>query len=211
MKKVLIALVAALAVWALYKLKYPTYTWRYRMAIEVDVVGGTTRTASSVIEVTYRRAPALLPEMRGFDSWARGQAVFVELPGKKNIVALLASGPRGENGDYPLNLAQRAYKANIKDLPSLRGRRELATDQMPTLITVLNPNDAASIQVVKPGELGGLADVHLRSISVELTNDPVTAFDIDEQLPLVRDEERKRLETILPDVFSPRSSIFVRR
>lgn len=210
MKKIVFALVAATALWGLYKLKYPTYVWRYRLAVEVEA-GGQIRTASSVIEVTFAREPKLLPEMKGFDSWATGQAVFVELPGNKNLVALLASGPRGANGDYPLNLAQRAFKANVEDLPSLKGRRELVADQAPTLITVPNPKDVASIKVVKPDELDSLMGVHFRSFSIELTSDPITVFDIDIRLPFVSDEEKKRLEFIKADVFSPRSSIFVRR
>jgi hypothetical protein len=210
MKKIAFALLAVAAVWALYKLKYPTYTWRYRITVQVDA-GGEIRTGSSVVEVNAALEPRLLPEMRGLDSWARGQAVYVELPGKMNVVALLASGPAGENSDYPLGLAQRVFKSKIEDLPSLSGRRQLATDQMPTLITVANPIDAASIRIIKPDELDSLMGVHLRSVSIELTKDRITDIDIDDRLPFVTDEEKKRLEIIRPNVFSPRASIFVRR
>ena len=51
MKWFLGIIVAIAAVAGLYKLKYPTYTYRYRMTVEVDV-GGEVRSQSSVIEVS---------------------------------------------------------------------------------------------------------------------------------------------------------------
>jgi hypothetical protein len=151
--KVLIGLIAVMLAYGFYKIKYPTYTYRYRMTVEVEA-GGQTRSGSSVIEVSATRQPHVLPEVLPFVRSAEGQAIFIDLPEGKNIVALLASGQFGERRDYPLDVVPRVFKVNnVEDLPNLTGKRELPSDQMPTLITVINPNDATTAQVVKPAAL----------------------------------------------------------
>src|ERR1700748_1843282 len=101
MKWFLGIIVAIAAVVGLYKFNYPTYTYRYRMTVDVDA-GGEVSSRSSVIEVTVARQPKILPEVLPFHRSAQGQAVFVDLPAGKNIVALLTSGAFGEFRDYPL-------------------------------------------------------------------------------------------------------------
>jgi hypothetical protein len=54
--KLIHILIAVMLVYGFYKIKYPTYTYRYRMTVAVDA-GGETRSASSVIEVTATRVP----------------------------------------------------------------------------------------------------------------------------------------------------------
>jgi hypothetical protein len=204
-------MVAIAAVVGLYKLKYPTYTYRYRMTVEIDA-GGEVRSRSSVIEVTLTRVPQLTTEMGPFEYSAQGQAVFIELPAGKNIVALLASGETGERRDYPVDVVPRVFKVKkVEDLPKLRGRRELAPDQMPTLITVADPADAKTAQVVKLSSIDGLLGAHLRSISVEMTTESVPAPDIELHLPFLIKERGQRVEYRYPNVFSPFYSSFVRR
>lgn len=206
MKKLVVAFVVVLMIFVLYKLRYPTYTYHYRMTVEVDA-GGEIRLGSSVIEVNARRQPQLLPEIGPFERWARGQAVFVPLPGGKNIVALLASGARGGNADYPFQIIHRVFNVeDIERLATLHGRRELAADQMPTLVTVTDRDDGASTLVVKPEELPDLLGVRLRSIEIEMTTDPTTAPDIEARLPFLIDECKNTLE-----MGFPRCSYFVRR
>jgi hypothetical protein len=199
------------AVVGLYKFKYPTYTYRYRMTVEVDA-GGEVRSPSSVIEVAVARVPQITTEVGPFERSAQGQAVLIELPAGKNIVALLASGETGERRGYPLDIVPRVFKINkVEDLPKLRGRRELAPDQMPTLITVADPADAKTAQVVKLASIDGLLGAHLRSISVEMTTDALTAPDIELHLPFLVKERDERVEYRYPNVFTPFYSSFVRR
>jgi hypothetical protein len=210
MKWFLGIIVAIAAVAGLYKFKYPTYTYRYRMTVEVDA-GGEVRSRSSVIEVTVTREPKILPEAGPFHRSAQSQAVFIELPAGKNIVALLTAGAFGERPDYPLDVIPRVFKVeNAEDLPKLRGQRELAPDQMPTLITVTDPADARTAHVVNRSSIGSLLGVHLRSISVEMTTDSVPAPDIESHLPFLVKERDQRVEYRYPDVFTPFYSSFVR-
>jgi hypothetical protein len=200
-----VGVAVVLAVPALYKLKYPTYTYRYRMTVEVDA-SGDIRSGSSVIEVTARRQPQFLPEIGPFEIWARGQAVFIALPGGKNIVALLASGPQGQNADYPTLIVHRLFHVNVEQAPSLHDRRELVAGEMPTLVTVTDPNDGASTLEVKPETLPGLLGVRLRSIEIEMTTEPPMAPDIEMRLPFLVDECKNTLEWGFP-----RCPYFVRR
>ncbi|MBU6464525.1 MAG: hypothetical protein KGK01_17115 [Bradyrhizobium sp.] len=209
--RIIYVLVALVVVVGLYKLRYPTYTYRYRMTVEIDA-GGEIRSHSSVIEVSLTRQPRILPEVLPFHRSAQGQAVFIELPAGKNLVALLASGAVGEHRDFPFDVIPQVFKIkNVEDLPKLRGRRELAADQMPTLVTVANPGDAKTVQVVKLASIDSLLGVHLRSISVEMTTDSVPAPDIERHLPfLVQARERQRSEIGYPNVFTPFYSSFIR-
>ena len=60
-----------------YKLLYPTYTYRYRLSVEVETPD-EIRSGSSVIEVRYEMFPELLTE-RDHISRVFGEAVFVDL------------------------------------------------------------------------------------------------------------------------------------
>jgi hypothetical protein len=187
--KILLSLIAVMLAYGFYKIKYPTYTYRYRMTVEIDA-GGQTRSGSSVIEVTVTRVPQILTEVGPYERSVEGQAIFIDLPGGKNIVALLASGAVGETG-FSVDIIPRVFKEpnarapKVEDLPDLRGRRELTKEQMPTLVTVSDPNDARTARVVDVDDLGSTLGVHLRSISVEMTKAAVTPIDMERHLPFL--------------------------
>jgi hypothetical protein len=215
--KAIHVLIALMLIYGFYKFKYPTYTYRYRMTVAVDVAG-ETRSASSVIEISATRVPQILPEVLPYERSAWGQAVFIQLSSGKNIVALLTSGPVGERRDYPFEVIPLAFRTSknkwidYDEVPTLRGRRELTRDQMPTFVTVSDPNDGRTARVVNVDDLATTLGVHLRSISVEMTKDAVTPIDIERHLPfLVVAEAQQRREMGYPGVFTPYYSSFVRR
>jgi hypothetical protein len=216
MKKLGIA-VAVVAIAAfLYKLKYPTYAYRYRMTVEIDV-GGEIRSGSNVIEVTVSRQPQFLPEVGPLSQSVRGEAVFVQTSDGRNVVALLASGADGENVDYPRQIVPRQLNLNLfddralADLPKLSGRWELASDRLPTLVTVSNPNDWKTARVISPDQLDQALGVRLRSITITMTTDSVTSGEIEVRLPFLV-TQRADLSHLYsyPHVFSPHYSSFMR-
>ena len=126
-------------------------------------------------------------------------------------MALLTSGAAGERRGFPVDVIPRAFKVNkVEDLPKLTGRRELTPDQMPTMITVAEPADAKTAQVVKLASIDSLLGARLRSISVEMTRDSLPAPDIEVHLPFLVKEREQHLEYRYPNVFSPFYSSFVR-
>lgn len=179
---VLLALV--LGLYGLYLYNFPSYSHRYRLIVEIEA-DGEIRQASNVVEVTIREEPIpgrgrlLVPSVRG-------EAIFVDIGKNRNIVALL-SFPARANGLPPVEpymLARIAFDlpphANdieaYRKLESLRGSTELAGSLIPRMITLTNITDPTTIKPIQPEKLqqhfGGA--VHLRRVSIELTNDSFT-------------------------------------
>jgi hypothetical protein len=121
-----------------------------------------------------------------------GEAVFVDLGGQRNIVALLASGPYAEAAAYPEGVVRSHFKQNLTidrhaaSLSSLRGRWELPSENLPTLVTFSSPDDSATVKVLRPDQLEQFfgPNVRWRGIVVEMTTDPVTQI-IESKLPWV--------------------------
>ncbi len=186
-----IAALAIVGVFAVYKLSYPTYTYRYRMTVNVEV-DGQLRSGSSVIEVNVSKQVRFLPDVNPLGYAERGEAIFVDLGKGRNIVALLASGAFAEGIDHHAFIVTKHFKMNLFDdrqlasLPGLRGRWELARDDLPTLVTFANPSDPTTLRLIAPDQLEQTfgEGVHWRGIVVEMTTDAVTTA-IQAKLPWV--------------------------
>lgn len=176
-----IAVAAIVAGVLLYRVSYPTYTYRYRMTINVEV-DGQMRSGTSVIEARISKQPVFLPGVNPLDYSERGEAVFVDLGAQRNIVALLASGPYAESAAYPSVLVPRHFKLNLFDdrqlasLSQLRGRWELPSADLPTLATFSNPSDPSTIELLRADQLERRFGSNVRwgSITIEMTTDPIT-------------------------------------
>ena len=165
---------------AWYMLAYPTYTYRYRMTVNV-MVGGVVHTGSSVIEVRLSRQPRILPDVLLVVPHVAGNAVFVDLGGGRNVIALLASGPNGFNVNYPYQVVPQLFRVAYDDrdlptLPNLRGRREISAQYLPTFVTFANLNDPKSARLVTADEFAKILGPDVRFIGawIEMTSDTVT-------------------------------------
>jgi hypothetical protein len=160
---------------------YPSYSYRYRMTVEV-MVDGVLHSASSVVEIKLQTQPqfgSALPIVPG----TRGEATFVDLGGARNVVALLASGSDGDNVDYPIQIVPRLFNihGNLPKLESLRGRRDIPEQYLPTLAT-FDLRDTTIARVVSPGEFENVfgPNVRFKRAWIEMTTEPVT-LGIDEK------------------------------
>ena len=109
----------------------------------------------------------------------RGEAVFVDLGGGRNVIALLAAGPRAENVNYSDSIVPGLFNVPFKDwakLGRMRGTRDVPPSRMPTFVTFKNLNDPKSTRLVQPDEFPQVfgANVHLKDVKVEMTNERVT-------------------------------------
>jgi hypothetical protein len=130
----IVLLVGGGLVW--YKVAYPTYTYRYRFAIAVEV-DGQTKTASSVIEIRVATQPMSVIFSPVSNS-VYGDAVFLDLDAKGNVIALLGFGPNGSENYMPFLVPTLFDLGGVDNLPKLerlRGTRELTGKWLPTLIT----------------------------------------------------------------------------
>jgi hypothetical protein len=164
---------------AWYRLAYPVYTYGYRMTFEV-IVGGELRSNSSVIKIELQTQPNLLSNPPVV-ARVHGDAVFVDLGGGRNVVALLAEGPHGESGDYPIRLVPLLFppiyydRDHLPKLASLRGRRDVSEANLPTLAT-FDLNDPGNARVVKPDEFETVfgPGIRFKRLWIEMTDAPVT-------------------------------------
>jgi hypothetical protein len=134
-----------------------TYTYRYRLTVEVETPDGL-KSSSSVVEFSARPKAGWIPQTSGIAPSARGEAVFVDLGGGRNVIALLASGPKAEYFDYPYYVVPRHFKLGRNDLQelktysSLQGQWDLPSQDLPTLITFSDLSDPTTAQVLQPSE-----------------------------------------------------------
>src|SRR3954447_23675520 len=99
-----IALLAALVIGDQIRINRPGH--KYRMTVEVETPAGV-KSASSMLAVTPDRSYA-----RDRGTRASGDAVYVDLGGGKNLVALLAHLDKTLDTDAINYVALRAYPAS---------------------------------------------------------------------------------------------------
>jgi hypothetical protein len=180
-------LIGVVLVW---QVAFPTYSYRYRLTVSIEI-DGQAHTGSSVIEVTFRPRPDF-GNGAGYLPGIRGQAVFVDLAARGAVIALLRTGESSldlKNGPWDATwIAARAFgnestNPELPDLPRLRGRRQLAPNNMPQFIWLPNIADPNNAQRFRPEVVNSLfgPDARLEA-QVEITRDPIIV-DIDRKLP----------------------------
>jgi hypothetical protein len=120
----------------------------------------------------------------------RGEAVFVDLGAGRNVIALMAHGPRGESVDQMITLPVEAYGYSKWDEPAWEGRAkmqgpvELRPPLVPTLVTFSDLNDPKSARVVLPGEVEQVLGpgTRFKGAWIDMTSDPATQ-EIERKLP----------------------------
>ena len=173
----------------IYKGVFPTYSYRYRMTVEVTV-DGVVHSGSSVIEVRLVRQPQVLSGVPRVLARARGEAVFVDLGKGRNVVALLASGPNGSKGGYPTYIVSQHFELSMWDdwdlakYSDLRGDWDLPKNEMPTFVSFSNLQDPGTLHIVPPDEFPQIlgAGVSAPKVTIEMTRDRVTE-EIASKLP----------------------------
>lgn len=179
--------VGAAAVW---HLKYPSYSLRYRLAVQI-VADGAVHTGSSVIKVTWTSGP-VLGDGGTFHPSLQGQAVFVDLGLHGALVAALYNGesygPAPDGAFGAVWVGARAFgnqstNAELPELPALHGVRHLAPDNMPRLIWFPDPRDPTTAQKILAADLSKTIGqtVRFADATVEITRDPIVV-DIDKKL-----------------------------
>ena len=136
----------------------PRANYAFRLTIRV-LVGDDVRSGSSVIAVSAEIPPRWLPGGGGFVTRVRGEAVFVDLGTRGNLVGLLGCGPNAA-ADCIAALPLRALGLWISDGPrdmkrlsELSGAAELKGEDIPTLVTFGDLTDPSTARVIGRDEL----------------------------------------------------------
>jgi hypothetical protein len=213
------------ALWLGMMFAFPTYTHRFRLTIEIDTPEGV-RSGSSVIEVSRKDVRWVLIAQGQYEFRVRGEAVFVDLGDRRNVVALLAHGPNAENVDQMISLPIEAHGYDKWDEKAwsgkvtVRGPVELKPPLIPTLVTFADPADPRSARVIYAtlvqearsgsaaarGEPGIAVDrfgemfgsgVRLKRAWIETTDESITS-GIEHHLPWLLHVERYRTDPTNP-------------
>jgi hypothetical protein len=149
-----IALLAALVIGDQIRINRPGH--KYRLTVEVETPEGR-KSASGVLAVHPDRGYS-----RGGRTRTVGDAVFVDLGGGRNLVALLAH----IDGKLELEginyVALRAYAAasgkrvSFNEMSRLTGVVPLTGELVPVLVSFADPADPATARTVKPDDAGAV-------------------------------------------------------
>jgi hypothetical protein len=145
-----IALLAALVIGDQIRINRPGH--KYRLTVEVETPEGR-KSASGVMAVHPDRSYS-----RGGHTRTAGDAVFVDLGGGKNLVALLAHIDGKLELDGMNYVALRAYtvasgkRASFNEMNRLTGIVPVKGELIPVLVMFADPSNPATARVVPPGE-----------------------------------------------------------
>ena len=145
-----VALLAALVIGDQIRINRPGH--KYRLTVEVETPEGV-KSASGVMAVHPDRSYS-----RGGRTQTRGDAVFVDLGGGKNLVALMAHPDKSLDLDGINYVALRAYGAAggkrvaFNDLNRMTGIVPVKDGVIPVLVTFTDPGDPGSARSVAPDD-----------------------------------------------------------
>jgi hypothetical protein len=162
-----LGLLAALVIGDQIRINRPGH--KYRMTVEVETPDGV-KTASGVLAVTPDRSYA-----RDRGTRTLGDALYVDLGGGKNLVALLAHLDKTLDLDAINYVALRAYPAatgkrvNFNDMSKQTGAVPVTGALTPVLAAFADPANPGSAKVVSPDNAEAVLGkgFRLRGISAE--------------------------------------------
>ncbi len=180
-----------------YKYCYPTYSYRYRLTVNIEA-DGKLHSASSIVEVSW--SAFFLPSYH-FNPRLRGQAPLVDLGSRGVLVATLVTGdsygPAQDGAWGALWIAARAFRLDSTNeqlplLSTLRGQRALPLDDLPRFVWFPNPEDPKTARKVLAQDFSTVLGPSVRFVGalVEITNDPIV-IDIPDRLPWLKSLEQK--------------------
>jgi hypothetical protein len=169
-------LLAALVIGDQIRINRPNH--KYRLTVEVETPEGV-KSASGVMAVHPDRSYS-----RGGKTSTKGDAVFVDLGGGKNLVALLAHIDKSLELDEINYVALRAYKAagqnvSFNQMSRVTGTVPVTGEVTPVLVSFADPADPATARLVPSDNIEGALGkgIRLRGISAEVVPNGVWPLD----------------------------------
>jgi hypothetical protein len=131
---------------------------RFRLTVTAETPAGP-RSASGVLEATYGKIRDFNGGGLSYQASMRGEAVFLDLGQGRHVIMLMENGPGGSSFPYlPTTVllglpGTFGIDALLKG-QKLQGAKDLATKDIPMLVTFGDLNDPASARVVPPTDQG---------------------------------------------------------
>ena len=170
------------------------WSWHQKLTVDVQTPAGV-KTASSVSEGSWEIAPTWfkIGDSGGGhgEGWLKGEAVVLELAPQKYLFALLshysAETAIQVFANPPLRTDnRREYIPALERIASSSDSSTLSAEHYPLLVTFDDINDPASVKRVDPANLEAAfgAGYRLNSITLSLTDEPVTKGKVEKVLPI---------------------------
>ncbi len=215
LKKILTFFVVLAAVLAgistLWKVNYPSGTWRYKITVEVETPEGI-KSGSAVREMRVSRGLQLNPDVGSANFGLIGEGVVIDL-GQRGVLFSIISPSTWSNEFFETFYSQRGggTAEGIKYYASLPlgTKGELPAMYYPAFVMFKDINDPNSVTLVREQAFFPMRDHNkqpednfeklfgkgfkLKPITIEITNEPVT-WKMNNILPWLKDFYSKRLD-----------------
>jgi len=201
---VLVVLVGGAVTW--WKQEFPSGSWRYKITVEVETPEGL-KAGSAVREVHVRTEPQIFPEQSPIHHSVKGEAVVVDMGHGKYLFAIM-----DVDGSYRIVQTTFPYpienhRKYIEHYESLIGQKKILDQKdYPTFVTFKDITDPKSVELVYGGKFDQTTQkfipvndfeklfgtgVHLKSVTIEITDEPVT-WNIEKVLGWLSNLETKK-------------------
>ena len=171
----LISLGVIALIYGIYKINYPTFSWKQKLTVVVDTPDGV-KTGSSVVYQRYRFGQNILG-VSGGSYTLQGEAVVVDLGSGKYLFALLDNKhvPKGAYDDV-LGQHYSSSRVKLRNIKRLKDAFPIPSEAYPRLVTFDDINDPKTVREVDPFDLPTIfgEGYALQKMTLQMTEEPVT-------------------------------------
>lgn len=182
-----------IAVIIAWKVSFPTYSFRYKITINVETPDGL-KTGNAVREISIAPSLNLTPEM-GATKKISGEAVIIDLGQKGILFGLLSSDSYNEVFEaFPIKGA--TTPEGLKFYESLKpGTKATITKNIPRFVRFSNLSEPKSVEKVDPHDMSASLGegFRLKELTVEIVDEPIL-WQVKNYLPWIAEFRAKRLD-----------------
>lgn len=182
----------AFAGWLGWQLAYPSYSWRQKLTVTVETPEGVV-SGSAVTRIVANFGEQLMSASE-VNYGVTGEATVVEVASGRTLFALLGGSeerfyravraqlPTGKRGEW------------LALIPQIEGAVELQPGHYPLMVTFDDIADPKTVRRVDPDDLAASfgPGTRLTSVTLEITDEPVTEGKVEQVLGWWCELRRKR-------------------
>jgi hypothetical protein len=188
-----------------------TYSWRYKITVEIDTPEGI-KTGSSVREATVLFIPTgnTHPNAQKYNSYTsmKGEAVIIDLGERGKVFAVQNSGDYGLPFEVFEGPPGRTLEG-AKFYGELKAKGELGRDHYPMFVMFKDMNDPLSVQLVYKSETRGFGKNAVHTVHDNFEDIYGPGFKLQRVLIEMTDEGLVyKIKEILPWILDYRNKLF---
>ena len=188
-------IVAAMGLAGCGFLGFDHWRWNQKMTIVVETPSGPV-TGASVVRIDVSQKPRIFHESRGIVRSLDGEAVTIELAQGQYLFALLGEEAGRARGAFAPDMQREKPDRVYGTLEDLRESRDLQLPLYPRLVTFDDIADPSTVRQIDPGDLSASfgSGYRLQSITLEITDEPITQGRVEQVLGWLNDVWPNRLD-----------------